>query len=134
MDPVTTTVELSPLWDFVFNLLYAVIPVLLTGVVTIATQKWIKIKLDDSSRAALEGALQKGASWALGKAREATTNIDINTKNQTVALAANYVVAATPGALARFGVTPDRLRELVEARVNEILLDKSKDIELKPQA
>lgn len=138
MDPTNVTVvaehtiALQPLFDYVFNLLAIILPPVLLGVITIATNKWINVKLDENSRKALEGALEKGATWALGKARDATSKISVQTKNAAVAMAANYVIASTPDALARFGVTPDRLKELVEARVTEILLDKSKDVELTP--
>jgi hypothetical protein len=140
MDPTTVTVvaeqtiELQPIFDYIFNLLGVIIPPILLGVITIATNKWIKVKLDESSRQALEGALHKGATWALGKARDATSKVDVHTKNAAIAMAANYVVSSTPDALARFGITPDRLKELVEARVSEILLDKNTDIDLQSGA
>jgi len=132
MDPVITApeyqVELQPLFDLIFNILAVTIPPILLGVVGYVSKKWLNIRLEDTHRAALEGALMKGSAWALGKARESTSKIDIATKNAAIAMAANYVLASTPAALTHFGISPDRLKELVEARVAEILLDKNKDI------
>lgn len=113
-----TSVDLAPL-------LAAFAPYLVEGVVALAllVVSWVASALglkeiEKRHREALDQALRAGAAWGLAKAREhAAGRAGVDVKNAAVAHALRYVLDATPDAIRKFGLTPDRVRELVEARL-----------------
>lgn len=83
------------------------------------TRKWFKITAGEKMRLALNGAIENGlraaGAKAVGDLREAVTDMDI--KNNTIRRTIDYVGEYSPGALKHFGLSPDRLGDLVAARL-----------------
>ena len=54
----------------------------------------------------------------MNAAREKAAEIDeVELRNAAVAAAVSYVIQSVPGALARFRITPERLADMVRARL-----------------
>lgn len=113
--------DLTALLNHGVDLLAAVL-----AAVTAWVGRWVVIKLklgaDSEIRAYLDQALNAGVSLAVGKMRDrlAAGPVTIEVKNEIVAMAANYAVARVPDALNRFGITPESLAEMIEARLPDI--------------
>jgi hypothetical protein len=78
-----------------------------------------KLDLDDHTRAYLDQALERAVQYAQSSAERlvgpAASAIDVH--NAVVAHAVNYAVDRVPDALAHFGLTPEALTGMVEARI-----------------
>ncbi len=78
-----------------------------------------KLELDDHTRAYLDQALERAVQYAQSSAERlvgpAASEIDVH--NAVVAHAVNYAVDRVPDALAHFGLTPEALTGMVEARI-----------------
>lgn len=78
-----------------------------------------KLDLDDHTRAYLDQALERAVQYAQSSAERlvgpAASVIDVH--NAVVAHAVNYAVDRVPDALAHFGLTPEALTGMVEARI-----------------
>jgi hypothetical protein len=78
-----------------------------------------KLELDDHTRAYLDQALERAVQYAQSSAERlvgpAASAIDVH--NAVVAHAVNYAVDRVPDALAHFGLTPEALTGMVEARI-----------------
>lgn len=79
--------------------------------------KLIGMNIEKSHRDALQSALQNGANLGLNKAGGYLSSVDIDMKNKALAEGVAYVLKSVPDALAYFGLTPQRIREMVEAKL-----------------
>lgn len=115
-------ISLAPVFDYAFNTLLVVIPPVVTVVAVRLVNKWFGVKLDESASAALQLALAKGTQFGVAKLREVTKEFDsFAVKNQLAETVADYAIARVPDAIERFGLTPDKLREMALARIEEAL-------------
>lgn len=120
MEPATTTqyaIDLSPILTDVIQAL---------AVLLLALGSWAIKKLmtklglehDDKIRGYLEEALLNGIEFAKKKAGDAAQSLhSIEVKDKVVADAANYVAKGVPDALRHFGITDERLKEMLLARL-----------------
>jgi hypothetical protein len=69
---------------------------------------------DEQVRVVLDKAIQYGIALVLGRLGN---RAQIGVSNAQLAQIANYVIAAVPGALANFGITPERLQDMIRARL-----------------
>jgi hypothetical protein len=69
---------------------------------------------DEQVRQVLDKAIQYGIALAVGRLGN---RAQLSVSNAQVAQIANYVIAAVPGALANFGITPERLQDMIRARL-----------------
>ena len=69
---------------------------------------------DEQMRAVLDKAIQYGIALAVGRLRD---RAQLAVSNAQVAQIANYVIAAVPGALKNFGITEERLQDMIRARL-----------------
>jgi len=69
---------------------------------------------DEQMRAVLDKAIQYGIALAVGRLG---SRAQLSVSNAQVAQIANYVIAAVPGALKNFGITPERLQDMIRARL-----------------
>lgn len=77
-----------------------------------------KLPLDDEHRAYIDNAIAHGLTLAEAKVRDLAGGInDPTVKNQTVATAANFVLASIPTVLVKYGITPDKLRDMVTQKL-----------------
>lgn len=79
--------------------------------------RWIGLKEDSEVRAYLDGALHQAVEYGLDRAAPVAGKLTVKTKNEVVASAASYAAAAVPDALARFQITPERLADMIRARL-----------------
>ncbi|WEV89364.1 hypothetical protein H10PHJ05_63 [Aeromonas phage HJ05] len=111
-------VDLGPLVELLVSFL-------LVGLMAVVTfgVKYLKRRIgladgemDAQVRDYLETALHNGLRYAVGKAVPST--IAVNGSNaKVIADAASYVAKAVPDALTRFDLTPDKLEQMLEARL-----------------
>lgn len=114
-DEPSTVVDLGPVIDTLVAFAVAALTALASYGVHYLRRK-LGIELDDAARNALNNALYRGIEYAAGFAGGLIPR-NIDARNALIAEASNYVIRSTPDALARFGITPERLRELIEARL-----------------
>lgn len=114
----STVVDVQPIIDAVVGALAALLLAVGTWAAKMLGDR-LGLAKDSEVRGYLETAIQSGIGWgkekALALGHKDFAKIDV--RNQVVAAAVSYVVKATPDALRRFGLTDDRLRELVLARL-----------------
>lgn len=72
------------------------------------------IRIQDSQRALVNEVINRGIAYAASKA---PTALNVTTGSAVTDLAASYTLSHVPGALRSLGVTPDGLRQMVEARL-----------------
>lgn len=90
------------------------------GLLAAAAKKWLGITIEAGLRDTLQTALTNGAGLALNKIEAATAGMKIDVKNAAVAEAVTYVMKGAPDAIAHFGLTPERLRVMVEAKLGVV--------------
>lgn len=129
---VTTVVDLGPLVDLAIGI---VAPVMLTALSGLATWVLYKIKartglqIEAQQRAAVEQGLARAVSYAVTRLESrAAGGIPIDLRSSAIAAAAAYAQKAVPDALAHFGITADRLSEMVEARLEGLLVDPDTEV------
>lgn len=115
-------IDLRPLLDgVVFPILVAVLAPLLTffGVAAVnAVAKAAHITVDDKARGVIETAINNGLSLAVAKLQPAADQVaQLHTNNAMISEVAAYVLPKVPDALARLGITPAHLGELIQARI-----------------
>lgn len=69
---------------------------------------------DEQVREVLDRAIQYGIALVVGRLGE---RAQVAVSSAQLAAIANYVIAAVPDALARFGITPERLQDMIRARL-----------------
>ena len=112
------TVDLAPLVnEVVLPLVTAVLSPLVPWLAYKAIQV-LHLQLTKAQAATLEVAMQNGINYALGKV-QAFTNAhgQVQMKDQVVAQAAAYVLPKVPDTLKALGVTPEGLKQRIEARL-----------------
>ncbi|MCO5730064.1 hypothetical protein [Rhizobium sp. SSA_523] len=75
------------------------------------------MQIEAKHREALQMALANGANYGLNKVGGYLDAKDVNLKNQALAAAVAYVQQSVPDALTHFGLTPARVREMVQAKL-----------------
>ena len=63
------------------------------------------------------GAVDRGIAYGQTVVAAKASNVTINTSNAVAAEAANYVISKMPDALAKLGMTPAHVADLVTARL-----------------
>jgi hypothetical protein len=117
-----TAVDLSPLLqvliDYVAGPLAAVMSALLLAILSRYLKK-LGLENDEKVRIYLNDALQNGIEFALNKARLSAggARLTVDLHNETAAVAARYVLDKVPDAIKHFGITPEKVEELVKARM-----------------
>lgn len=113
-----TSIDLAPLVTIVAPYIVEGIVALVLLVVGWAARRFLGLEIEKRHREALDQALRAGAAWGLAKAKEhAAGKVSIDVKHVAVANALRYVLDATPDAIRSFGLTPERVKELIEARM-----------------
>ena len=117
-----TRISLAPVFDYIFNTLAVVLPPVLSALAIWAARKWFGIKIDDTSRTVLTAALSKGVSLAVNQGRAQAKKIeDVDVHSELAATVAKYALEQAPDAIVRFNLTPDQLKKMALARIEERL-------------
>lgn len=110
-------VNLAPLVDAVFSALVVALTAVVAWVGRVAFV-WLKVDADSKVRAYVQETIGRGVAYGLEQARAwAATNSSVKIRSATVELAAEYILAAVPDGLKRLGVTEEKLKRLIEARL-----------------
>ncbi|MFN4124418.1 inadl protein [Pannonibacter indicus] len=76
------------------------------------------IQLDEQMKKRVDDAIFYAVDFARARVPEASSwPVQVDVRNALVATAANYALAAVPAALDYFGVTRERLEDMIEARL-----------------
>jgi len=85
-------------------------------------RRYLRIRLTATQAAAVQSAADAGAQAAYGYiAANAASYCDVTIRDAAIARGVQHVVASTPEALVALGVTPDHIRNMVEARFGGLL-------------
>jgi hypothetical protein len=126
-----TTVDLSgaigPVLEGVFAIVAAALVWLARKGIGVFEDK-INIELDEQMKDRIEAAIIWGVEYGHKKAQRLTASHSvIDVQNETIAQAVSYVIKSVPDSLNYFGITEDRLRDMIEARMG-VDLDGDGDI------
>lgn len=85
----------------------------LVGWVAIVVKNKFNIDIEARHREALTAFLQRQASGLVAIGAVKLEGVKVEVKNEALAAAANSALAAIPGALAFFGLTPAKIQEMI---------------------
>lgn len=97
--------------------LASVIVAFIVAWVSAKVTKLTGIQIEAKHREALQSALQNGVNYGINKAGGWAATKDFDLKNQALAAAVKYVLDSVPDAIAHFGLTPEKLAQLLEAKL-----------------
>lgn len=85
-------------------------------------RRYLHLKLTTAQASAIQTAADVGAQAAYGYlATNAADYRNITIRNEALAKGVQHVMASTPDALTALGITPDHVRQMVEARFGGLL-------------
>ncbi|MGD9539074.1 MAG: hypothetical protein AB7P52_17715 [Alphaproteobacteria bacterium] len=117
MDPASTVIDLSDVLDYALSIFGTIVLALGGYGIKLLTAK-LKLEADSEVRAYLEDALYRGVDYALQVARSKGQDVaQIEVRTQMVGEAAGFLARQVPDALKRFGITPDKLAQMIIARL-----------------
>ncbi|WP_018701415.1 hypothetical protein [Amorphus coralli] len=120
-------VDLGPVASAAIEVVAPVLITLLGGLASLALARISKstgLKIDADHRAAIDQALRKAATYAVGRLDDrAKGGIPIAVKSEAIEIAADYALSSVPDALKHFGIGTDRLKSMVEARLTDWVFD-----------
>lgn len=111
-------INLTPLADMLIEILGVVLTALL-GYGVMVLKKHLKLKDDDKLDQLLYETIDRGIGFAKYKAKAATRDLTVQTSNQFVEEAAEYVIKGIPHIRKDLGITDQRIKEIIEARIAE---------------
>lgn len=76
-----------------------------------------KVSMDEAHRAALHSALENGARLAVEKLDAAISGKTIPVGYPLIATGVEYVLTYSPDAVAHFGLTPERVADMIRAKL-----------------
>ena len=87
------------------------------------------LKINALQRAVVDQGLDRAIGYAISRLGDrARGGIPIVVKNEAIAVAADYAVRAIPGALKHFKKNRDELADMIEARLEGVLVDADKPV------
>jgi hypothetical protein len=85
-------------------------------------RRYLRLKLTAAQASVIQTAADVGAQAAYGYiATSAATYRDVTIRNEALAKGVQHVMASAPDALTSLGITPDHVRQMVEARFGGLL-------------
>ena len=94
----------------------------ITPFLSLLLRRYLHVRLTATQAAADPAAADAGAKAAYGYiAANAASYRDVTIRKTAIAKGVQHVVASTPEALAALGVTPEHVRNMVEARFGGLL-------------
>jgi hypothetical protein len=119
----STTVDLDPAVQSLLGYVSAAISALVAatiGILTARFYRWAGINIEAKDREALHSAIMTGVNAGLGKVAGMIGGRAVDVHSTVLAEALRYVLASVPDAIRRFGLTDDRLRQMITAKLVEI--------------
>jgi hypothetical protein len=93
----------------------------LVSVLAVQANRWLGWKIEGELRDGLQTAIHNAAGLAVARGVKAAAGAQINVRSQAVADAIAYVEKSAPDALKHFDITPESLREKIEAKIPQIM-------------
>ena len=128
----STVVDFGPLANLALEYVAPALGSILLGLgawVLAAIRKKTGWQIDAAAGAILDRALEQAVNYAVVRLQDHKIGgIPIDTKSEAVATALGYAQRSIPDAVAHFGITPDRLEEMVEARLQGWLIDPAVEV------
>ena len=85
-------------------------------------RRYLHIRLTATQAASVQAAADAGAQAAYGYIVANSANYhDVTIRNAAIAKGVQHVIASTPEAMTALGVTPEHVRNMVEARFGGLL-------------
>jgi hypothetical protein len=111
------TITVDHVADPFRDYLNAAIAAVIAGIVGwagVLARKLFKVSLDSHQRAALQSALEKGARLVMDSLEARYGSKEVAISSPVIERGIQYVLKFAPGAVQHFGLTPDKLRQLIE--------------------
>jgi hypothetical protein len=107
---------LDPIRPFLFELI-AILATAAAGWLIKRIRDWTGIEIEARHREALQSALENAARLALHRATERAGGMSIPIGNAVVESGVEYVLKSVPDAVRHFGLTPERVGELIRPKL-----------------
>lgn len=120
----TTTIEGASIFGALKPYITELVGIFVAGVLGyLATLVKAKFGLDIEAkhREALQTALTNAAGLLIAKGDGLAAGINFDVKNPIVAEAVNYALKGAPDAMKYFGLTPERVRDMLAAKVGVVI-------------
>jgi hypothetical protein len=116
--PVTDgAVDLSPLTDYVFNLIAAGLLAAALWIVRLFG-RWLNLSEQDSARTYVQDAAKRAVDFAVNFGRDyARAHSKFPVRSKLVETALEYLVNAVPGGLRKLNITDEQARNMILARL-----------------
>jgi hypothetical protein len=111
-----STLDITALVNSGFEFLATVL-LALAGWVAWKIKQSTGIDIDIKNGGLLDVAIRNGIAYAKNFVLGADGKMTLDVKNELVRVVAKYVTESVPGVLDHFGITPQRLRDLIIARL-----------------
>lgn len=93
------------------------------------------VDIDGKRNDLIDQAIERGIAFAKQKLVERGTDLDFKTENEFVLSVIEYVIQGVPKALTHFGLTPERVEEMVRSRIaGQLPRPKPEDVAEAPEA
>lgn len=109
-------ISLSPIMTMLVEVLTIVL-LALGGFAVNKVREKFGIEAESDVALALHAGIDRAIHFAMQKVAERGESITVNVQNEIVANATKYIVDNFPGTLARFGLTEQRIADLVLAHL-----------------
>jgi hypothetical protein len=114
-------IDLAPLVQVLAMLALAALTAV-TPYLAPAIRRYLHVQVTASQATAIQSAADAGAKAAYGYVAINAGNFrDFTIRDAAIAKGVQHVIASTPDALAALGITPDHVRQMVEARFGGLL-------------
>lgn len=117
-------IPLGEMFGDVRGTIQVVANTVIAGVVSLAGWGYWRLtgqRLDETYRNALQSALENGVHYALGLAQASLAGRTIATSSDLIPTALRYVREYAPDAIRHFGLTDDKLTQLLRAQLAKLL-------------
>jgi hypothetical protein len=85
-------------------------------------RRYLHVQISATQATAIQSAADAGAQAAYGYIVASASNYcDVTIRNAALATGVQHVIASAPEAMSALGVTPDHVRQMVEARFGVLL-------------
>lgn len=120
----TTTIEGASIFGALKPYLVELTGILVAGVLGyLATlvKKKFGLDIEAKHREALQTALTNAAGLLIARGDGLAAGVNFDVKNPLVAEAINYALKGAPDAMKYFGLTPERVRDMLAAKVGVVI-------------
>ena len=118
-DAINVGAAFGSLSDYINSAIGAAISALV-GWALYLLQSKLKVSIDDSMRDALQTWLQRQASSLVADGLVKVSGLQVNVASSTLASVANMAIKEIPDAVAHFGLTPDKLAEMIKDKLPHV--------------